>query len=83
MKYAGTVATEYGLQFATASSLHAATKQSLALRHARAMAAVLRAAKVWTKARNSGDGELERLADIKLRAATARPVAVEKEVERA
>jgi hypothetical protein len=84
MRYEGIVVTEYGLQFATASSLHAATKQSLALRHARAMAACYGALKTWAREQSRVPRNWTALekADARLQAATARLVAVEGEVER-
>ena len=56
--------------------------EALAVRHARAMAAVLRASRAYATARNSGDGERERAMDANLRRAVARLEKVEKEVSR-
>ena len=62
---------------ATVQNDNAIESQRLALRHARAMAAVLRAAKAWRRAQIDSWDAHNRMMD-----AVARLVAVEKEVSR-
>jgi len=69
---------------ATVQNDEAIESQRLALRHARAMAAVIRAAKAWQRGYAKFEANSMSLATLRMRlnAATKRLVAVEKEVKR-